>query len=103
MKRSRTRRAAAAYVLLQVVAAALALWLSKHFQVARLSTTLVALDPEDFYNSHRPHQGIVNARPLHPMPMPMPMPISDLEQITHLDIRRRQRLGGVLHEYHHAA
>lgn len=96
---SRTRRAAAAYVLLQVVAAALALWLSKHFQVARLSTTLVALAPEDFYNSHRPHQGIVNARPLHPMPMP----ISDLEQITHLDIRRRQRLGGILHEYHPAA
>lgn len=43
---SRTRRAAAAYVLLQVVAAALALWLSKHFQVARLSTTLVALAPK---------------------------------------------------------
>lgn len=54
---------------------------------------------EDFYNSHRPHQGIVNARPLRPLPIP----ISDPEQITHLDIRRRQRLGGILHEYHHAA
>ncbi|MFD9515335.1 integrase core domain-containing protein [Streptomyces mirabilis] len=54
---------------------------------------------EDFYNSHRPHQGIVNARPLHPLPMP----IANLEQITHLDIRRRQRLGGILHEYQHAA
>jgi transposase InsO family protein len=38
---------------------------------------------EDFYNSHRPHQGIANARTLHPVPTP----ITDPEQITHLDIR----------------
>jgi putative transposase len=25
---------------------------------------------EKFYNSHRPHQGIANARPLHPLPQP---------------------------------
>ncbi|MGW3660086.1 integrase core domain-containing protein [Streptomyces sp. NPDC005151] len=54
---------------------------------------------EDFYNSHRPHQGIANARPLHPLPTP----ITDPQQITHLDIRRHQRLGGILHEYQHAA
>jgi hypothetical protein len=30
-------------------------------------------------------------------------PISDLEQMTHLDRRRRQRLGGILDEYEHAA
>ncbi|HEY3693686.1 MAG TPA: integrase core domain-containing protein [Pseudonocardiaceae bacterium] len=54
---------------------------------------------EDFYNSHRPHQGIANARPLHPLPVP----INDLEQITRLDIRRRERLGGILREYQHAA
>jgi putative transposase len=54
---------------------------------------------EDFYNSHRPHQGIANARPLRPFPRP----ISDPEQIIHLDIRRRQRLGGILHEYRHTA
>jgi hypothetical protein len=54
---------------------------------------------EDFSDSHRPHQGIVNARPLHPLPMP----VTNLEQITHLDIRRRQRLGGILHEYQNAA
>ncbi|MFD7408426.1 integrase core domain-containing protein [Streptomyces sp. NPDC059866] len=54
---------------------------------------------EDFCNSHRPHQGIANARPLRPLPMP----VTDPEQITHLEIRRRQRLGGVLHEYQHAA
>jgi putative transposase len=54
---------------------------------------------EDFCNSHRPHQGMANARPLHPLPTP----ISDLEQITHLDIPRRQRVGGILDEYQHAA
>jgi hypothetical protein len=54
---------------------------------------------EDFYNSHRPHQGIANARPL----QPLPTPISDPKQITHLNTRRRDRLGGILHEHQHAA
>jgi putative transposase len=51
---------------------------------------------EAFYNTHRPHQGIANARPL-------PPPITDRDEIAHLDIRRRQRLGGILNEYRHAA
>ncbi|WP_327241457.1 integrase core domain-containing protein [Streptomyces sp. NBC_01320] len=54
---------------------------------------------EHFYNSHRPHQGIANARPLYPLPTP----ITDPDEITRLDIRRRDRLGGILHEYRHAA
>lgn len=54
---------------------------------------------EEFYNSHRPHQGIANARPLHPLPVP----ITDPEQISRLDIRKRERLGTILHEYQHAA
>jgi putative transposase len=54
---------------------------------------------EAFYNHHRPHQGIANARPLHPLPPP----ITDPDQIARLDIRRRQRLGGILNEYDHAA
>lgn len=54
---------------------------------------------ERFYNSHRPHQGIANARPQYPLPTP----IADPEQIARLDIRRRERLGGILHEYQHAA
>ncbi|MGY0065026.1 integrase core domain-containing protein [Streptomyces sp. LZ34] len=54
---------------------------------------------ERFYNAHRPHQGIPNARPLHPLPAP----ITDPDQIASLDIRRRERLGGILHEYRHAA
>ncbi|CCH30185.1 integrase core domain-containing protein [Actinosynnema sp. NPDC047251] len=54
---------------------------------------------EHFYNTHRPHQGIANARPL----QPLPQPATDQATITHLDIRRRPRLGGILNEYHHAA
>ena len=54
---------------------------------------------ETFYNEHRPHQGIANARPL----KPLPPPISEPDQIAHLNIRRRQRLGGILNEYEHAA
>jgi putative transposase len=54
---------------------------------------------EQFYNNHRAHQGIANARPL----QPLPSPITDQTEITGLDIYRRQRLGGILNEYHHAA
>ena len=54
---------------------------------------------EAFYNTHRPHQGIANARPLRPLPPP----ITDRDEIAHLDIRRHQRLGGILNEYRHAA
>jgi putative transposase len=54
---------------------------------------------EQFYNTHRPHQGIANARPL----QPLPQSAADQTAVTHLDIRRRQRLGGILNEYHHAA
>jgi putative transposase len=51
---------------------------------------------EQFYNGHRPHQGIANARPLQPLPPP-------LATVTDLRIHRHDRLGGVLHEYRHAA
>jgi putative transposase len=54
---------------------------------------------ERFYNGHRPHQGIANARPLHPLPPP----ITDADQIAQLNIRRHQRLGGILQEYQHVA
>ena len=33
----------------------------------------------------------------------LPDPIEDPGRIAHLDIRRRARLGGILHEYQHAA
>jgi putative transposase len=51
---------------------------------------------EQFYNGHRPHQGLKNARPLQPLPPP-------IATATDLRIHRRDRLGGVLHEYRHAA
>jgi transposase InsO family protein len=54
---------------------------------------------ESFYNEHRPHQGISNARPLRPLPAPR----TDLSEATQLRIHRRDRLGGVLREYEHAA
>jgi len=54
---------------------------------------------EQFYNGHRPHQGIANARPL----SPLPTPIVDPGKMARLDIRRHDRLGGILHEYEHAA
>jgi transposase InsO family protein len=54
---------------------------------------------EQFYNGHRPHQGIANARPLYPLPAP----IADSDKIARLNVRRRDRLGGILHEYERAA
>jgi putative transposase len=54
---------------------------------------------ERFYNGHRPHQGIANERPLYPLPAQIPDP----RRMTHLDVRRRDRLGGILHEYEPAA
>ncbi|GAA0254026.1 integrase core domain-containing protein [Actinomadura nitritigenes] len=54
---------------------------------------------EIFYNRHRPHQSITNARPC----APPPPPITDPDQIARLDVRRRQRLSGILNEYEHRA
>ncbi len=54
---------------------------------------------EHFYNEHRPHRTLRAAAPMHPLPGP----ITDPEQVAHLDIRKRDRLSGTLHEYRHAA
>jgi putative transposase len=43
-----------------------------------------------FYNGHRPHPGIANARPL----QPRPVPLVSSGQIASLHIRRCDRLGG---------
>jgi transposase InsO family protein len=50
------------------------------------------------HNLHRPHQAMHQATPLHAVPEPLTP-----AQIPHLDVRRKDRLGGVLHEYQHAA
>ena len=54
---------------------------------------------ERHYNEHRPHQGIANARPL----AALPQPLTDTATISQLCIERHDRLGGILHEYRHAA
>jgi putative transposase len=54
---------------------------------------------ERHYNQHRPHRGILSARPL----KPLPEPITDPHQLAHLNVRRRDRLGGIIHEYDNAA
>ncbi len=54
---------------------------------------------EHFYNQHRAHQALNQAAPLRTVPDP----ITDPERITDLNVRRRDRLGGVLHEYSQAA
>jgi transposase InsO family protein len=53
---------------------------------------------EDFYNEHRPHQGIANARPLAPSPEPITHP----DRPAHPNIHRHDRPGRILHEYEHA-
>ncbi|WP_214108295.1 integrase core domain-containing protein [Acrocarpospora catenulata] len=54
---------------------------------------------ERVYNQHRAHQALAQAAPLRPVPDP----ITDPERIASLTVRRRDRLGGILHEYSHAA
>jgi putative transposase len=52
-----------------------------------------------FYNERRPHCTLRAAAPLRPLPQP----ITEPDRFGYLDIRRRCRLGGILHEYRHAA
>jgi putative transposase len=54
---------------------------------------------ELFYNRHRPHRALHTTAPLRPRPQP----ITDARRLDHLDIRRHDRLAGILHEYTHAA
>jgi putative transposase len=54
---------------------------------------------ETFYNGHRPHRALGQAAPLRPLPQP----INEPAQIRRLKVHRRDRLGGTLHEYQHAA
>jgi transposase InsO family protein len=54
---------------------------------------------ETHHNQHRPHQAMNQATPLRTAPEP----ITDPDRITHLNIRRHDRLGGMIHEYQHAA
>ncbi|MEV6057451.1 integrase core domain-containing protein [Streptomyces sp. NPDC052107] len=54
---------------------------------------------ELYYNEHRPHRAPNQAAPLRLLSEP----ITEPGQIRRLEIRRRDRLGGTLREYQHAA
>ncbi|MGY0063597.1 integrase core domain-containing protein [Streptomyces sp. LZ34] len=54
---------------------------------------------ESFYNEHRPHRTLEQAAPCRPLPTP----ITQQAQLAHLEVSRRDRLGGTLHEYQRAA
>ena len=47
---------------------------------------------EDFCNTHRPHRTLNQAAPLRPLP-------DDVTDLDHIRVRRRDRVGGVIHEY----
>jgi putative transposase len=47
---------------------------------------------EDFYNTHRPHRTLNQAAPLRPLPVG----VTDLDQFR---VQRRDRAGGMIHEY----
>jgi transposase InsO family protein len=56
---------------------------------------------EQCFNNNRPHPTLHSAAaaPLRTLPQP----ITEAVQLDQLDVRRRDRLGGTLHEYQHAA
>jgi hypothetical protein len=60
---------------------------------------IVLSEFETHYNPHRPHQSLDQSAPLHPMPEP----ITRSADVVDLNVRRRDRLGGILHEYEHAS
>lgn len=53
---------------------------------------LVLREYEDFYNTHRPHRTLKQAAPLRPLP-------DGVTNLDHFRVQRRDRGGGVIHEY----
>ncbi|MFC6087390.1 integrase core domain-containing protein [Sphaerisporangium aureirubrum] len=53
---------------------------------------------EEFYNQHRPNQALDQVAPLRAGPDPT----TDPATVADLNVHRRDRLGGILHEYSHA-
>ena len=64
--------------------------------VSRRQLETVLREYVTYYNTHRPHRSLEQQPPL---PKPTPIPAQDGE----LRVRRRDRLGGLLHEYELAA
>ena len=46
----------------------------------------------DFYNNHRPHRTLNQAAPLRPLP-------DGVASLDHFRVQRRDRAGGMIHEY----
>jgi putative transposase len=63
-----------------------------HAHLESASPLACAVRFEHFCNEHRPLRATVPLRPL-------PESMTGFEKIPHLDVRRRDRLGGILHEY----
>ena len=60
-------------------------WNQRHLMI-------VLREYEDFYNTHRPHRTLNQAAPLRPLP-------EGVADLDHFRVRRRDRAGGVIHEY----
>lgn len=56
----------------------------------------VLAEYESFYNEHRPHRALGQAAPLKPLP-------DNVVDLDHFRAIRRDRIGGILHEYHLAS
>jgi putative transposase len=62
------------------------IWNQRHLMI-------VLREYEDFYNSHRPHRALNQVAPLRPLP-------GEVTELDEFRVQRRDRAGGVLHEYH---
>ena len=61
------------------------IWNKRHLMI-------VLREYEDFYNTHRPHRTLKQAAPLRPLP-------DGVADLDHFRVQRRDRAGGVIHEY----
>jgi putative transposase len=61
------------------------IWNRRHLMI-------VLREYEDFHNTHRPHRSLKQAAPMRPLPET----VTDLD---HFRVQRRDRAGGVIHEY----
>ena len=62
------------------------IWNQRHLMI-------VLREYEDFYNTHRSHRALNQAAPFRPLP-------DSVTALDHFRVQRRDRAGGVLHEYH---
>ena len=61
------------------------IWYQRHLM-------MVLREYEDSYNTHRPHRTLKQAAPLRPLP-------GGVTDLDHFRVQRRDRVGGVVHEY----